>query len=250
MHLSPRGEEWAVENLQAGNGASATVVAMLGPPPTEPFDAGLLRRGRDLREAGIEPARGEWHQVRKGIWVHDLEWRRLGPDHRHAALVHATGLCLERQQPVFALTSAAAVWGLPRIEPWPDAVHLLVAQKGRGRGSSVIRPHVGRPDVGVARGGIVVTSPARTVVDLARTGSFVSALAAADYALRHSLCTRDELTAELDAVPARVRGRVTARLVVTLADPLSMSPGESLSRAQMYLLNLPRPTLQQEIKDA
>ena len=38
--------------------------------------------------------------------------------------------------------------------------------------------------------------------------------------------------------------------MAALADPLSMSPGESLSRVQMFLLNLPRPELQQEIRDA
>ena len=56
--------------------------------------------------------------------------------------------------------------------------------------------------------------------------------------------------AEVDAVPPRVRGRNTARLVGALANPLSMSAGESLSRVQMFLLNLPEPELQREIHDA
>ena len=37
--------------------------------------------------------------------------------------------------------------------------------------------------------------------------------------------------------------------MVALADPLSMSPGESLSRVQMFLLDLPRPRLQEEVFD-
>ena len=223
---------------------------MLGPAAPIPFDAGILRRGRDLRAAGVEPARGGWHQVRNGVWVTDVEWLGLTPEHRHAALVHATGLCLGRARPVFALSSAAAVWGLPRIEPWPDAVRVLVANAARGRASPLVRPHVGRADAGVEHGEIVVTTPARTIADLARTGSLHTAVAAADHALRHGLCSADELRDEVDAVPRRVRGRRRARLVAALADPLSMSPGESLSRVQMFLLNLPRPELQREITDA
>ncbi len=223
---------------------------MLGPAAPTPFDAGILRRGRDLRAAGIEPTRGGWHQVRNGVWVSEHEWRGLTPEHEHAALVHATGLCLDRENPVFAVTSAAAVWGLPRIEKWPDAVRVLVATEERGRGSSLVRPHVGREADTVRMGDIRVTSAARTIVDLARTGTLHTAVAAADHALRHELCSFDELMAEVDAVPPRVRGRNTARLVGALADPLSMSAGESLSRVQMFLLNLPKPELQKEIRDA
>jgi hypothetical protein len=87
------------------------------------------------------------------------------------------------------------------------------------------------------------------VVDLARTATLPTAVAAADHALRHRLCTRDELRAEVDAVPRRVRGRTLARVVEALADPMSMSAGESLSRVQMFLLNLPKPELQQEVRD-
>lgn len=222
---------------------------MNGPPAPVPFDAGLLRRGRDLRAAGVEPARGGWHQVRNGVWMTESDWRHLTPEHRHAALVHATALCLEREEPVFALTSAAVVWGMPRIEPWPDAVRLLVDTPSRGRGSPLVRPHVGRDaDVLTVRG-IRVTSAARTVVDLARTSSLVSAVAAADHALRHGLCSREQLLAEVQAVPRRVRGRLTAQLVNALADPASMSAGESLSRVQMFLLNLPKPELQREMRD-
>ena len=223
---------------------------MLGPAAPIPFDAGILRRGRDLRAAGIEPARGGWHQVRNGVWVSDLEWRRLTPEHAHAALVHATGLCLDREDPVFAVTSAAAVWGLPRIEQWPDAVRVLVATEQRGRGSSLVRPHVGRDADTVRVGDVRVTTAARTVVDLARTGTLHTAVAAADHALRHGLCSLAELKTEVDAVPPRVRGRNTACLVGALANPLSMSAGESLSRVQMFMLNLPEPELQKEVRDA
>ncbi|MGL5850509.1 MAG: hypothetical protein ACRCZD_06945 [Phycicoccus sp.] len=224
---------------------------MLGPSAPVPFDPGVLRRGRDLRAVGIEPSRdGQWVPVRRGVWVPAAVWRALTPEQRHAALVHATAACLDREQPVFALTSAAAVWGLPRVEPWPDSVRVLVDKHDRGRGTPLAQPHVGEPCDAVDRGGALVTPLARTVVDLARTGSLASAVAAADHALRHALCTRLELESEAATVLPRVRGRQLARLVVDLADPDSMSVGESLSRVQMYLLNLPRPQLQVAYEDA
>ncbi|MBM6406106.1 hypothetical protein JQN72_17880 [Phycicoccus sp. CSK15P-2] len=222
---------------------------MLGPPAPTPFDPGVLRLARDLRASGIEPTAGGWHQVRHGVWMPRQSWSGLTPEQRHAARVHATALVVGREDPVFALSSAAAVWGLPRIEPWPESVRVLVETAQRGRSTAHVRPHVGRRSEAQQRFGLRVTPAARTVVDLARTGSFVTALAAADHALRFGLCTTDELLAEADAVPPRVRGRPVAGVVAALADARSMSVGESLSRARMYLLNLPRPDLQVEVLD-
>ncbi|MDO5503877.1 MAG: hypothetical protein Q4G67_11950, partial [Actinomycetia bacterium] len=44
-------------------------------------------------------------------------------------------------------------------------------------------------------------------------------------------------------------GRGAARFVVDFADPLSGSPGESLSRLQMFRANFARPVLQAEYRD-
>src|SRR5918993_132714 len=74
--------------------------------------------------------------------------------------------------------------------------------------------------------------------------------AALVHAMRHSLCTPAELAAAAAEVPRRVRGRPAALLVTELADARSMSPGESLSRAAMFRLNLPRPDLQVDVEDA
>ncbi len=112
-----------------------------------------------------------------------------------------------------------------------------------------MRPFVAAPAQPSVLNGVRVTGVARTVVDLARTGSLESAVAAADHALRHGLCSAADLRAEADAVPARVRGRPVAALVAELADGDSMSVGESLSRVQMFRLGLPRPRLQVEHVD-
>ncbi len=223
---------------------------MLGDPPPLPFDPGVLRLSTDLRRIGTDPTRGGWHHVRHGVWVEVPVWSGLTPEQRHAALVHATDLvCRHPGRYVFVLESAAAVWGLPRVEPWPAHVTVL-ATGPRTRGSRLLRVHVGAPVQPVPTRGILVSGVARTVVDLARTGSLASGLCAADHALRHSLCTPAELAAAAAEVPRRVRGRPAALLVAELADARSMSPGESLSRAAMFRLNLPRPDLQVDVEDA
>lgn len=222
---------------------------VLGEPAPAPFDPALLRSGRQLRDLGIEPGRSGWHHVRRGMWVDGPVWASLNPEQRHAALVHATDLtCRSPGAHVWVLASAAAVWGLPRVEAWPGHATAL-ATGPRTRGSAGVHIHVGRPTDGERMRGIRVTGVARTVVDLARTGSFATALCAADHALRHRLCTRDDLERAADAVPPRVRGRPAALVVGGLADARSMSPGESLSRAVMFRRGVPRPDLQVEVED-
>ena len=161
------------------------------------FDPAMLRVGVDLRRQGIEPSREEWVCVRRGVWVPSTVWQTWGLDERHPALTHAT------------LISARE----------PDQL-VLAARVGPSR---YIRPRQGRPVSPVRRDGVLVTPVARTVIDLACTGSLDTALAAADNALARRLCSRDDLFEEYDALPTGARGRGRARLITDLADPLSGS---------------------------
>lgn len=99
----------------------------------------------------------------------------------------------------------------------------------------------------VGVGPLVVTSAARTVVDLARILAFAPALAVADAALRSGAATREQLVSLLDRA-AGTRGARAARRVVEAADGRSESVGESRSRAVMLQLGLPLPDLQVEVR--
>lgn len=224
---------------------------MLGPPRHPPFDPAQLRRTADLRRVGTEPSRdGAWQQIRTGVWLPSDAFTALTPVDRHAALVHATALTHRKGEGVqFAREAAAAVLGVPRISAWPKAVGHLVTRRGVS-GSSVLRPVLGAEAECVRVQGVLVTPPARTVIDLARYATLQDAVTAADYCLRHDLCTRADLEEELAAVPARAPGRARAQRVVGLADGLSMSPGESFSRVQMFRLQIPKPRLQVSFADA
>ncbi len=187
--------------------------------------------------------------MRHGVWILGSDWAELEPEQRHAAFVHATALrCDPDSPPVFSHASAAAVWGMPRVEPWPRRADAVVVDR-RVRSSRLVVKHVGSPTDPVVVRGLLVTSAARTVVDVARTSGLPDALAAADHALRHGLCAAGEIAAEIDLIGSAAPGRARAALVGELADPSSMSAGESLSRAQMFIARIPRPELQFRVTD-
>lgn len=213
------------------------------------FDPTALRVGADLRRLAIEPSRRGWRQVRRGVWLPPGSWENLSPDQRYEAFVFGTLLrCHEPEDVVLVGHAAAVVWGLPSIESWPK--HVSVHDPGARRGPSRhVPPLHGIPPEPVRIRGVQVTQPARTVIDLARIGTLDTALAAADQALRLGLCSREELAREVGLLPAGVKGRGIAGLVVDLADGKSGSAGESLSRLQMFRGNFPRPVLQCECHD-
>lgn len=91
--------------------------------------------------------------------------------------------------------------------------------------------------------GLRVTSPARTVGDLARTLEVRDGLVAADSALHRRLVTKADLTSALAAC-AHFRGARRAAEVIDFADGLAESPLESIARLAFRDCGLPQPELQ------
>ncbi|MCY7411985.1 MAG: hypothetical protein LH471_02955 [Salinibacterium sp.] len=154
--------------------------------------------------------------------------------------------------------SAAALWHLPSVGPWPDKVHSIAARAGGGRSTATfVRHAVGLPNDPVTIAGMSVTSLARTVVDLSRSTPFPHAVAVADAALRRTMhpirglprtsLTVDDLRVELAAVPLRL-GTARAARVIDFASPLADRPGESLSRVSMHEAGIEPPELQVELR--
>ena len=163
--------------------------------------------------------------------------------------------------------SAALVLGIPIIGARPDAVHLASSTGSAPRNERGVVWHRERLRDGdlMEYGGFVLTSPERTMFDLARTRGFASAVTGIDAVLAgryEPLPVRFDgdrfvesepvSVAALDkvALAARIdeakgaRGIRAARRAVEFADSRSGSPGESLSRAQIHLLGFPAPELQ------
>lgn len=156
-----------------------------------------------------------------------------------------------------ALALGLPVWNLPL-----DRVHAVRERStGGGRrrhGTCVHRAPLLPGDVREVDG-LLVTSPARTLVDLARTVPAEQTLVTVDAALhRHvrprppsepppvGATTVDELSEVITRFGGR-RGTPAARRVLALADARSESPGESRSRFRMHLASLPAPVTQWEV---
>jgi hypothetical protein len=97
------------------------------------------------------------------------------------------------------------------------------------------------------RQGLLVTSAARTVVDLARALPLREAIVTVDHALRTGT-TIAEIEAVLDR-QQRWTGIRRARSTVDFADPRSESALESIARAFFATAGLPAPVLQAQFWD-
>jgi hypothetical protein len=104
------------------------------------------------------------------------------------------------------------------------------------------------PDDLVQVGDDVVTSPQRTIMDLARERGVLSGVVAADHALHHGLVTADELASAFELCRGWP-GRKAARITLLCADGAAESPLESISRLKMAASGLPAPRLQVDICD-
>lgn len=91
--------------------------------------------------------------------------------------------------------------------------------------------------------GFRVTTPARTVIDLARILDFKAGVVSADSALHKKLTTKDELHKIITACPRR-QGIKRAREVIAFADGRAESALESIARVVFADASLPPPDLQ------
>ncbi|WP_369258014.1 type IV toxin-antitoxin system AbiEi family antitoxin domain-containing protein [Geodermatophilus amargosae] len=207
--------------------------------------ARVLRRSEAVA-AGLNDAelaravrRGELTRIRRGAYVDPT----CGLS-EHRALVLATAPAL-RDGSVVSHASAAVLHGLPLWRVDGERVHVTRRPPAAGSGSARVHLHVARlPDDEVTLAdGVPVTTLARTVVDLARSASFESAVVVADAALASGSLSRGDLTGCLERMGAVPGSRRAAR-VTGFADGRSESVGESRSRVLLHRLGIPAPDLQ------
>jgi hypothetical protein len=181
--------------------------------------------------------------------VRDLStdvWATADRDGRYLMRIYATVLS-RRTRPV--------------LGPWPRAVHLRGSRRDLEESTDeIVWHHDYLPDADITEvGGLFATSRLRTMVDLARTQPFRSAVISLDAALQERFVTpsgvvlpaipREHLLARVRSLP-QDRAAARARQAAAFADGRSGSSGQSLSRATMHLARLPLPTLQAECRHA
>jgi hypothetical protein len=129
--------------------------------------------------------------------------------------------------------------------PLIDTCVLTTDSRVRRRGCLGTRRALDPTDV-MRIGGLSVTTPLRTALDLGRRLRASDALAALDGFRRLGLVTASELQNDLDRYAGQ-RGIVQLRRLAPLADSLAESPGESWTRMAIIDADLPVPELQIEV---
>ncbi|MBD0860544.1 hypothetical protein IA539_04890 [Gordonia sp. zg691] len=214
---------------------------------------GLLHRDAALRagfsdeELSGSLARGELIRVIPGVGIAATD-QPTGADSaekRHRLRALATAASERADGHPLSHTSAAAVLGLPMLDPDLSLVHVTT---GRTSGGSIrAQRHIHAAPLDPAEivqiDGVRATSIERTAVDVAIMGTFAQALVVFDAALRLG-ADRETMSDLLSG--RRRRSARNARRAMPFADAASESVGESWSRAQMIDAGLPLPTLQRE----
>ncbi|AFU03538.1 hypothetical protein [Nocardia brasiliensis] len=206
-----------------------------------------LRRGLSDEEIRQRYSGGDWCRLRRGAYVDRATYRELDPVGRHRTLIDAVasvaalGTAISHQ-------SAAVVYGAPLWRVPLDKVHVTRDRRTGGRVKSDVKIHCVPLDAVAEVDGLLVTTPARTVVDLARTLPFESAVVTGDVLLRDFGLSDDELAVELEQAKSR-SGIAAAKRVIAFLDGRTESAGESRSRVLLARSGLPEPTSQGNVFD-
>lgn len=199
---------------------------------------------RETRRLSRGAARGTLVLVHPGVYARASDWDELASHDRHRLRLRAAmpsvadGLVVSHR-------SALAPHGLPTLGGWPRRVHVTDPTRPNGHTERFVVRHGGPlpPEHVEVVDGLVVTTAARTVVDVARTASFASAVVSVDAALRRPGVDAASLTRIL-ASQQRRHGSAAARRVLDFASARSDSPGESWCRCRLRELGAPSPVLQ------
>ncbi|WP_040774384.1 type IV toxin-antitoxin system AbiEi family antitoxin domain-containing protein [Nocardia pneumoniae] len=189
---------------------------------------------------------GQWHRLRAGRYLNS-SGSGLGATDRHLLLTFATAETTSDA----AITSHCSAAVLHGMSTWDISLHRVHLTRNRingGRLSKRVVVHSAQvePDEITFVEGIGVTTPARTVIDIARSEGFEQSVALGDSALRRGLTTTAELREHLRRARHRP-GRRRAARVLDFLDGRSESVGESRSRIALHHCGIPEPEIQARV---
>ena len=225
------------------------------------FGNGSVASVGEWRASGVTAARlralvrsGELVRVWHGVYATQraVEFSKATAAREHALRVAAVQASVGRDA-IASHHSAALIHGLDLYPAAPDLVTLTrppPRRSNRLRSEGIIFHTAALPaDHANARYGVPLTTVPRTVVDLARLSSFMSAVVTADSALRSGWFSTASLTAACDAC-AGWPGIQRARRAVEFADPRAESVFESCARVVFAECGIEPPELQLSIAGA
>lgn len=231
-------------------------------PSSYPSAYGLILSD-DRHRAGFgddtlqrEAQRGRLIRLRRGAYCETSHWEGLDARGRYILRIRAVSCAAERP-PVFCGWSAAALWGMPILDEWPDDVHVLRGPANGGRSKNGVRRHPlsgspgdTAPDISEIDG-LLVIGLAHTTLDVVLDADFAPAVATLDWALWRKNQFRiaiADVRAEFERRAPRY-GAHHAEAVLANGTHLSDSFGESMGRAVIHQLGYPAPELQVRFVD-
>lgn len=234
--------------------------------PSQPATrADLITSGVSPRMIRTRVASGDLVQVRRGVYVRASDWPD-DPAARHLVAAHAEQAA--HPDAVISHQSAALAWGIPTpgLLGWETSPVSVTLPPGRSMRPTSTVHHTGTlPGSQVVRhaDGYLVTSPARTAVDLAADLALPEALVVLDSAARliigsmvgSSVRRRDYANPRLGRAAAEFMEQAATTVRATRLRPaLSLvvagreSSAESLSAGHMVMAGVPTPQFQAEIR--
>lgn len=214
--------------------------------PQRPINTSALRDAPLFTTAQARDAGISGHDLavlvrRRLLWRPAPGWYSCRPDatedERHILRAIAT-LRLHGDHAVACRVSAVLLHGMPVARCDLSTVEVATAGAGHGRTRRGVRVSefaakgvecvdVDVPLVGVS---VRVVDPATAIVGTAVSNNPLAAVVAGDHALRHGLCTEEDLRRAL-ASRAGSRGVAAARRALVHLEPRHESPGETLTAA-------------------
>jgi very-short-patch-repair endonuclease len=178
------------------------------------------------RRIRTELTSGRWVQLAPGRYVEASSLVGASPEKLHA--IHAMARGFGRQL-VIHRESAACLHGLRVLSP---PARVATAKPASFPSADIVSARA-----------MNLTTPARTVIDVARFRGIEAGLVVADSAIAQRLLDRATLTARL-AEMGRCQSRKLAEVVAAEASGLAESAFESVSRYRLLRGGIPRPELQ------
>ncbi|KQQ25769.1 hypothetical protein ASF54_15450 [Frondihabitans sp. Leaf304] len=206
----------------------------------------IVRSGSDDGATRRAVERGLLVRLARGCHVRAVDWSAADRDERFRLRIQAARL-VTRGRFVLSHAAAAYAWGLPWVGDWPRLVDVTDPERSTTRSTTATRCHTAALEESetVSFDGFLLTSLARTVIDVALTVPFSLGVVVADAALNSGHVIEGQFTAALDSRSA-ARRFASATHVVRFADRLAGSAAESLSRVGVHARGAPRPLLQKK----
>jgi very-short-patch-repair endonuclease len=213
--------------MPAGEAIARVATAQKGPVSRRQLEAAGLSSSAVGRRAG----NGQLHRLYWGVYL--VGHQALAPLARESAALLACG-----EGAILSHESAAVAWSI--ITDYSGEVHItMIGRQLHSRAGLRIHRTSTEPQVR-RRHGLPVTSPAQTLIDLARAKSprlehaFIEAHG-------RRLLRADELARAIDRVGPKPGTRVLRELIAANASGFTRSKAERKLRALLRAANLPEP---------